>query len=84
MARVTIEDCLTNVENMYELVHLATKRCRQLHKGAEPLVKARNREVVMALREIAQGCVAVSDRHNYKNPQNNLLSGKDELLPFSN
>ena len=53
MARVTIEDCLQCVENMYELVHLATKRARQLYKGAEPLVKSKNRIIVTSLREIA-------------------------------
>lgn len=57
MARVTIEDCLDNVENMYELVHLATKRARQLYRGADPLVKSKNRVVVTALREIAAGRV---------------------------
>jgi DNA-directed RNA polymerase subunit omega len=57
MARVTIEDCLTRVDNMYELVHLATKRARQLYKGADPLVKSKNRIVVTALREIAAGKV---------------------------
>lgn len=53
MARVTIEDCLENVDNMYELVHLATKRARQLYKGSEPVVKSKNRVIVTALREIA-------------------------------
>jgi DNA-directed RNA polymerase subunit omega len=57
MARVTIEDCLNNVENMYELVHLATKRARMLYKGDEPLVKSKNRIPVTALREIAAGYV---------------------------
>ena len=57
MARVTIEDCLKRVDNMYELVHLATKRARQLFKGADPLVKSKNRIVVTALREIAAGRV---------------------------
>lgn len=57
MARVTIEDCLKNVENMYELVHLATKRARQLFKGSDPLVKSKNRIVVTALREVAAGKV---------------------------
>ncbi|MFZ9595956.1 MAG: DNA-directed RNA polymerase subunit omega [Bdellovibrionia bacterium] len=57
MARVTIEDCLGNVENMYELVHLATKRARQLFKGSDPLVKSKNRVIVTALREIAAGKV---------------------------
>jgi DNA-directed RNA polymerase subunit omega len=57
MARVTIEDCLKHVDNMYELVHLATKRARMLYKGADPLVKSRNRVIVTALREIAAGKV---------------------------
>ena len=57
MARVTIEDCLKNVDNMYELVHLATKRARQLFKGSTPLVKSKNRIVVTALREVAAGKV---------------------------
>lgn len=53
MARVTIEDCLENVGNMYELVHVATRRARQLYKGSHPLVKSKNRVLVTALREIA-------------------------------
>lgn len=57
MARVTIEDCLENVDNMYELVHLATKRARQIYKGSDPLVKSKNRVIVTALREIAAGKV---------------------------
>ena len=57
MARVTIEDCLGNVENMYELIHLATRRTRQIYRGSEPLVKCKNRVVVTALREIASSKV---------------------------
>lgn len=60
MARVTIEDCLKNVDNMYELVHLATKRSRQIFKGSDPLVKSKNRTIVTALREIAAGKVKSS------------------------
>lgn len=57
MARVTIEDCLDHVDNMYELVHLATKRARQIYRGSETLVKSKNRVIVTALREIAAGKV---------------------------
>ncbi len=57
MARVTVEDCLDFVENRYELVHLCTKRTRQLFRGAERLVICKNNEVVTALREIAAGKV---------------------------
>jgi DNA-directed RNA polymerase subunit omega len=53
MARITVEDCMEHVENRFELVHLAAKRTKQLVKGAHPLVKSSNKEVVTALREIA-------------------------------
>ncbi|MDR2300749.1 MAG: DNA-directed RNA polymerase subunit omega [Deltaproteobacteria bacterium] len=55
MARVTIEDCLEKVENRFVLVHLAAERARQLKKGARPLSPRKNKEVVLALREIAEG-----------------------------
>jgi len=57
MARITIEDCLKKMPNPFELTILATKRAHQLIKGAQPLVKSDNREVVLALREIAAGKV---------------------------
>ena len=75
MARVTIEDCLEHVENMYELVHLATKRSRQLFRGADPLVKSKNRVIVTALREIAAGKVVCSTHQGHDN---------DDLPPMSN
>jgi DNA-directed RNA polymerase subunit omega len=56
MARVTVEDCLEKVENRFQLVILASKRVKQLYKGAQPLVDCKNnRQVVCALREIAAG-----------------------------
>ncbi|MEI7448636.1 MAG: DNA-directed RNA polymerase subunit omega [Desulfomonile sp.] len=56
MARVTVEDCLEKVENRFALVILASKRTKELKRGAPLLVVDRdNREVVMALREIAKG-----------------------------
>jgi DNA-directed RNA polymerase subunit omega len=57
MSRITVEDCLQKVNNRFELVMLASKRARQLFKGAKPLLKSDNREVVVALREIAEGKV---------------------------
>lgn len=57
MSRITVEDCLEKVNNRFELVMLASKRARQLFKGAKPLIEADNREVVVALREIAAGKV---------------------------
>ena len=63
MARITVEDCMDKVENRFELVHLASKRAKQLLKGALPLVKSTNREVVTALREIAEGEVYFEKKH---------------------
>ena len=60
MARVTIEDCLKNVDNRFTLVHLAAKRIRQVREGADFLVPAsRNEDVVTVLREIASGRIVV-------------------------
>lgn len=54
MARVTVEDCLENLDNRFKLVLLASKRARQLAKGHEPLVPWGNdKPTVVALREIA-------------------------------
>lgn len=59
MARVTVEDCLENVENRFELVMLATKRARHLAlSGQDPLVPIENdKPTVLALREIAEGLI---------------------------
>ncbi len=58
MARITIEDCLENVDNRFDLVMLATKRAKQLANGREPLVPWENdKPTVVALREIALGLV---------------------------
>ena len=57
MARITVEDCLQKVPSRFELVILAAQRARQLFKGAKPLIESDNREVVVALREIAEGTV---------------------------
>jgi DNA-directed RNA polymerase subunit omega len=57
MARVTIEDCLDNVENRFALVLIASERARQLANGDAPMVPAKNKDAVTALREIAAGKV---------------------------
>lgn len=59
MARVTIEDCLEQVDNRFALVHLTSSRVRQIKKGSRPLIICKNKEVVVALREIASGQVGV-------------------------
>ena len=62
MARVTVEDCLDNVDNRFELVMVASKRARQLAIGGkEPKLDWENdKPTVMALREIADGLVSAS------------------------
>lgn len=58
MARVTIEDCLDNVENRFKLVLLASQRARQLAKGATEFIpRGKDKDTVLALREIAEGHV---------------------------
>ena len=58
MARVTVEDCLENVDNRFDLVLLASRRARQLVNGVDPLVPWENdKATVVALREIAEGLV---------------------------
>lgn len=56
MARVTVEDCLKNVKNRFELVIVASRRARQLMRGKEAKVEWDNdKATVVALREIAEG-----------------------------
>ena len=56
MARITVEDCIENVTNRFELVLMATKRARQITRGSTPLVEVENdKPTVIALREIATG-----------------------------
>lgn len=58
MARVTIEDCLKNVDSRFSLMHLAVLRVLQLRNGVPRLVAApKNKDIVAALREIAAGRV---------------------------
>lgn len=55
MARVTVEDCLEHIDNRFELVLVATRRARQIARGAQPHVEWENdKPTVVALREIAE------------------------------
>lgn len=61
MARITVEDCLANVDNRFQLVLIASKRARQVALGAEPRVPLENdKPTVVALREIADGMTDAS------------------------
>lgn len=58
MARITVEDCLKKVSNRFALVLLASARTKQLYKGSRSRVQTDNKEVVLALREVAAGKVS--------------------------
>ncbi|EEB77689.1 MAG: DNA-directed RNA polymerase subunit omega [Halioglobus sp.] len=70
MARVTVQDCLENVANRFELVMVASKRARQIATGGkDPLVEEESdKPTVIALREIAEGLVTAD-----------ILTREDEL-----
>ena len=61
MARITVEDCVDQIGNMFQLVLVASKRARQLANGAEAMVEWENdKPTVVALREIAEGYITPS------------------------
>jgi DNA-directed RNA polymerase subunit omega len=75
MARITVQDCLRNVESRFELVILAARRAKMIMKGAKPLVDADNRPIVMALREVAAG--KVKFKHPEDKEKGSELSDND-------
>ena len=86
MARVTVEDCLENVVNRYELVVLASKRARQISLGSDPLVPPDNdTPPVIALREIAENLVNTDniDKINQLDTEEELTEDVFELPPLS-
>jgi DNA-directed RNA polymerase subunit omega len=73
MARVTVEDCLDNVENRFQLVLVATKRARQLASGVTPFVDWENdKPTIVALREIAEGKIGPSILEEQPKPELDL------------
>ncbi len=85
MARVTVEDCLENVDNRFELVLVASKRARQLANGGEtPLDWENDKPTVVALREIAEGHVNASilvETPAAVVDEDALLMGDEEATP---
>jgi DNA-directed RNA polymerase subunit omega len=59
MARITVEDCLKQIPNRFELVLSATYRARMLSQGHTPKLESKNKPCVTALREIAAGKIGV-------------------------
>lgn len=84
MARVTVEDCLENVTNRFELVLVASKRARNISVGAEPMVPiANDKPTVIALREIALGLLSkeVLEQEPPRLPMEGLPVDGSRLVP---
>lgn len=82
MARVTVEDCLRNVPNRFQLVMVATKRARQLSNySVDALVPEENdKPTVIALREIAAGLVdesILTEKPAIENPEDSFLTEEE-------
>lgn len=80
MARLTVEDCLRNVDNIYDLVLLSAKRTRQIIEGKQELVPNPNKDraTVIALREIADRCIT----HQNIDGEDSLSEDKDDINTF--
>jgi len=85
MARITVEDCLDNIENIFEMVLVAAKRARRVAHGADPMVELENdKPTVIALREIAEGLVSPSILEEVEEPvTEDLLQTEsiEDILP---
>ena len=85
MARITVEDCLDNIDNIFEMVLVAAKRARRITHGADPMVELENdKPTVLALREIADGLVTPSILEEIEQPAADELMQpevSEEILP---
>ena len=85
MARMTVEDCVANIDNIFEMVLVAAKRARRIAHGADPMVELENdKPTVLALREIADGLVTPSILEEIEQPMADDLmqpEATDEILP---
>ncbi|MFC1839626.1 DNA-directed RNA polymerase subunit omega [Thermodesulfobacteriota bacterium] len=77
MARITVEDCLKNVNNRFSLIHMVAKRVRQLRKGSEPTIVSKNRDIVLSLREIASGNISKQTEEEARF----LSEGQMDIIP---
>ena len=83
MARITVEDCLHNVENLFQLVLLASQRARRLANGAEPTLAWENdKATVVALREIAAGNITAEMLREPEPPAQNSLPEMEHQSAF--
>jgi DNA-directed RNA polymerase subunit omega len=61
MARVTVEDCIMNVPNRFELVIIAGQRAKQIASGTPLTVDRDNdKDAVVSLREIADKTIDIA------------------------
>lgn len=85
MARITVEDCLSNIDNIFEMVLVAAKRARRVAHGADPMVELENdKPTVVALREIAEGFVTPSILEEIEEPVTEDLlrtESVEDILP---
>ena len=85
MARITVEDCLENIDNIFEMVLVAAKRARRVAHGADPMVELENdKPTVIALREIAEGLVTPSILEEVEEPVTEELlqpEAVEDVLP---
>lgn len=86
MARITVEDCLENIDNIFEMVLVAAKRARRIAHGADPLVEFENdKPTVVALREIAEGHVTPAILEEIEQPATEEFMQTDaieEIMPM--
>lgn len=84
MARVTVEDCLKNVKNRFELVIIAAKRARQLMRGKEPMVDVDNdKATVIALREIAEGYTDFNSQTEEEHLQPHFIVHEEKAIQLT-
>ena len=86
MARITVEDCLQNIDNIFEMVLVAAKRARRVAHGADPLVELENdKPTVIALREIAEGHITPAILDEVEQPAAEEFMQQDvvdDILPM--
>ena len=86
MARITVEDCLDNIDNIFEMVLVAAKRARRVAHGADAMVELENdKPTVIALREIAEGHItpAILEEIDTPMPEEFMQpEAADDILPM--
>ncbi len=86
MARITVEDCLSNIDNIFEMVLVAAKRARRLAHGADALVERENdKPTVIALREIADGHITPAILEEIEQPATDEFmqpEAAEEIIPL--